>query len=176
MRLSSLFSAAFVVSVAAGATIIACGGGGGGGNNGADAKVFKDAPGSGSGSGSNTANAVGESCTAGSNIQGSCPTGYDCVGPQSGSGAFCTRACTMGSGDDCDVGYTGAGFASCILQIGSGASAIVACGVICAEVGSNMICPPGDCIGVCPTGLTCSLPIQASNGSGSAVTVGSACL
>lgn len=141
-----------------------------------DGKVFMDAPGSGSGS----ATGVGEPCTAGSGggiSQGSCPAGYVCLSGLSGAhGMWCSKTCVQGSGDQCNVGYTGPDVAACIFRItvtsgsGSGSgSAMDYCGIICE--GSAIGCPSTTCNGTCPGTLTCSAPLQNSSGSD----VGSAC-
>lgn len=164
MRLSSLFSAAFVVGISAGATIIACGGGGGGNNNGADAKVYKDAPGSGSGSGSGSGNpnpdvtaGLGQLCPAAQGGAGSaCGSADSCVlitGLGSTTTGYCTPNCA-GSNTGCTTGYTGptGGQPVCALSVGSGSGA-TGCAIVCTGVAQ---CPGGmECVVAQGTTMIC---------------------
>lgn len=122
-----------------------------------DARMI-DAPGSGSGSGSS---ALGVTCTvgSGSNTQGSCPAGFDCLNPTGGTNPWCSKRCAQGSGDTCAMGYTGPGYATCDLTytVGSG-SGVLYCSVTCdSGTAGSAICPsPATCDGHCPGTLMCN--------------------
>jgi hypothetical protein len=167
MRLSSLFSVAFVVAIAVGATIIACGSSGGN-NNGADAKVYKDAPGSGSGSGSGSANpnpdvtaGLGQLCPAAQGGAGSaCGSADECVlitGLGSTTTGYCTPNCA-GSNAGCTTGYTGpaGGQPVCALTTGSGSgsgSGATGCAIVCTGIAQ---CPGGmQCVVAQGTTMIC---------------------
>lgn len=169
MRLARLLSTMVVLGVSATATFFACGGDdGGGGGSGSDAhvdidaKVFLDAP--------QAAGGIGTACTPSmdGSGQGTCPPGYNCLTLQGGSGPWCSKTCTRGSGDQCGQGYTGPGVAACIWDIsfGSGGTAYPFCGVICqgtSACGSS-------CNSTCPGAMACSYTLM--NGSAA---IGSAC-
>jgi hypothetical protein len=172
MRLSRLLSAAFVVGVASATTILACGGGGGGDDNSKmdapkvfmDGKVYMDAPAATGG--------LGQACTPdGSGGQGNCPAGFNCLNLMGGTGAWCSKTCTQGSGDTCKMGYTGPGVANCYLQVMGSNSSQFYCGVICAETTPNTICGPmgsASCTHTCPAPLMCKAPLTSgSNNLGS---------
>ncbi len=183
MHMSRLFSVAFVMSVGAGAAVVACGGNSS--KSGPDAKVYLDAPGSGSGSGSNptgSGSVLGRHCTptgsGGSAAfpQGDCPAGYECMQLSGGHDTWCSKKCVQGSGDQCNQGYTGTGEGACLFGItfGSGSNAPTGeyCGIICELTlnGSNAC---SNCTGACPgTALTCSATLTFS---GSGTNSGSAC-
>ncbi|MBV8761086.1 MAG: hypothetical protein JO257_27570 [Deltaproteobacteria bacterium] len=162
--------------MASGAVVVACGGSDS--KNGPDAKVFLDGhgggSGSGSGSGSNNVTGLGQHCTQGSGAfdQGSCPGGYVCLNLNGGHDTWCSKACTAGSADTCNTGYTGPGEGACVYRIsagsGSGAQTMQLCGIVCALQGSG--CP--NCNDTCPGTLQCSATLT----SGSGAAVGSACL
>ncbi|CAN5678415.1 hypothetical protein BH11MYX1_BH11MYX1_42590 [soil metagenome] len=177
MQWTRITSSLFVVGISGIASIIACGSSGGGGAS-ADAKLVKDAPtgsGSGSGSGSQTAtDALGATCTAGSNAQGTCPTGYVCLNLQGATNAYCSKTCTAGSADSCNTGRTGPGYAACILTVtdpNNNNAQTTVCGVICGDVSGNVCPATATCNGTCTGTLKCDETLKNSNGSA----VGSAC-
>jgi hypothetical protein len=166
MRPTRLLSTTIVVGVTAAATFFACGGDDGGGGNGntdapvtIDAKVFMDAP---------PAMGIGAPCTPSSDGsgQGDCPVGYTCLKLGSNAPAWCSKSCTTGSGDQCDVGYTGPGVGNCMWNVSfNGGSAMYKfCGVICAGTaacaGSN-----SGCDGTCPGQMTCTQDLGSASGS-----------
>jgi hypothetical protein len=118
-------------------------------------------------------NLLGQECTVGSDAQGSCPAGYVCNDlPGLSTHPWCTKICTMGSGDTCGSGYSGPGHAECLIVETMGSSSVNVCGIVCAQVGSSNLCPSGEgeCTDSCPDGLECNGTIS-ENGS----TLGSAC-
>ncbi len=128
-----------------------------------------DAPGSNIGSGSS---ALGQTCTQGSNgPQGSCPAGFDCLSLTGGTNPWCSKRCTTGSADTCNLDYPGPGYGYCDLSvtIGSGSgSAVQYCSVTCSATGSaaSTLCPsPATCNGTCPGTLACSGTISSSGGT-----------
>jgi len=169
MRPTRLLSTTIVVGVTAVATFFACGGddGGGGGGNGnadapvtIDAKVFMDAP---------PAMGIGAPCTpsADGSGQGTCEAGYNCLKLGSNVPGWCSKSCTSGSGDQCDVGYTGPGIGNCMWKIkfGTDATEYPFCGVICA---GTPLCTGATCDGTCPGQMTCTQAIGTGSGAGSA--------
>jgi len=172
---SRLWAVASVVIAGGVALIVACGSSSSpkhvdGKIAGSDAKVFLDGPGSGSG----IQNGVGQPCTPGSGggfTQGTCPPSFVCLsGLSGGNGSWCSKTCVAGSGDQCNVGYTGVDKAGCVysITVGSGA-AMDYCGVICE--GSAIGCPSTTCNGMCPGTLTCSAALMDGSGN----TVAHAC-
>ena len=166
MRPTRLLSTTIVVGVAAAATFFACGGDDGGGNGNADApvtvdaKIYMDAP--------PTTTGIGAPCTPSSDGsgQGTCEAGYTCLKLGSNAPAWCSKSCTAGSGDQCDVGYAGPGVGNCMWKIrfGSDTTDYPFCGVICAGTpacaGSN-----SGCDGTCPGQMTCTQDLGSGAGS-----------
>jgi len=147
MYQSRVLSAAIVVGVAVGFTVIACGGGSSSHNP--DAKVFKDSKVFMDSSGGGSSNGLGQLCPFGSGGGGSaCPGTDGCVkitgvGSNANTG-YCTPNC-MGMNSICTTGYTGpsTGMPQCALSSGSG-SAADGCAIVCTTSTD------------CPTGLTCT--------------------
>ncbi len=170
MRLARLASLSVVLGVVAAATFFACGGGDDGGGGGIqdapggdiDAKVFLDAP---------PAMGIGAPCmpSMDGSGQGNCPDGYTCLSLTGGTGGWCSKSCTRGSGDMCATGYTGPGVANCIwdIQFGSDTTKYPFCGVICSGTSA---CGATNCDGTCPGSMACSFTLM--NGSAA---IGSAC-
>ena len=172
MYLSRLASSAFVIAVAAIATMFACGGDDGGTHGSdPDAKVYNDAapmqmdaPPAGA--------PLGKKCTPSqTGTQGDCPTGYECLNLTDASGPWCSKKCTSGASDDCKTGYTGPGIAACILGVTppGGGAAQDYCAVKCG--GTGVCGSNAACNGTCPGSMVCDLPLMDTGGA----TVGSAC-
>jgi len=93
---------------------------------------------------------------------------------QGATNAYCSKPCTAGSGDTCNAGRTGTGYAECLLTVtdpNNNNAQMTVCGVVCAQTAAG-VCPAGStCNGTCPGSLKCDATLM--NGSGSAV--GSAC-
>ena len=132
-----------------------------------DAKVFMDAPPGGNYMG------LGQPCTppAQGSGQGDCPGGYVCLNLTGASHPWCSKPCATGAGDQCAMGYTGPGVASCLESITfNGGAAMNFCGVTCAGDGVNG-CTTALCTGMCPGQMTCTGALMDGSGN----TVGSAC-
>ena len=101
--------------------------------------------------------------------QGTCPVGYDCLTLQGASGNWCSKTCTMGAGDTCDIGYSGPGVAACVLNVTltAGATPIPYCAIICKdEPGAPILCSPDTrCASACTTPLVCGLPLTTNTGT-----------
>jgi hypothetical protein len=176
MTFSRLFSVAFVAAVASAAVVVACGGDT---KNGPDAKVFLDSAGSGgsgsgSGSGSGNLTGLGQHCTPGTGSnqpqQGDCPGGYVCLNLTGGHDAWCSKVCAQGSGDMCNVGYTGPGEGACGLTLGSAGPTY--CLMICSlTINGSNACP--NCNDTCRSPLTCTESLTCG---GSGNNRGSACI
>ncbi len=176
MHLSRLFSAMVVISVAAGATIIACGGSST--PKKPDAKVFHDAPAQMDAPGSGGGSGIGKSCGSGSANMAACPSSDPICTSLTGQQFFCTEGCGYGS---CAAGGTygssscgmngsaqpappSGGDTICMQQkpqttatplcalYGDGpnaGSAIAwACALVCGTAGSSSF-------GTCPSNLSC---------------------
>jgi len=114
-----------------------------------------------------TQQGLGQNCTwTGMIEQSNCPTGFDCLRINGGSGGgFCTKTCMQVSPDPCQAGYTGVGTALCRWQIMDGTTTQDFCALICQDLSANhTICSPQVCDGTCPNGLVCKLP-PAGTGS-----------
>lgn len=110
---------------------------------------------------------IGTACTG--EGQGSCPTGFDCLTLQGGSGSWCSKRCTGTSDQSCAVGYTGPGHAACLLAVtpAGGGTPQNYCTIVCFDApGAPTYCPGGDsqCNNTCPTPLTCTAEIAAQGG------------
>lgn len=110
---------------------------------------------------------LGAACTG--QGQGSCPTGYECLNLQGASGSWCSKQCTMGAGDTCDMGYTGPGVGACLLNVtpAAGGAPQPFCTIICQdEPGAPTLCVPDTrCNSACPTPLTCTGALTTSMGA-----------
>src|SRR5512139_3241761 len=90
--------------------LAACGGGGKDGDSAnPDAKEFLDAPVQIDAPSLPPQMGIGQPCTPGTTPQGDCPTGFECLNLNGGTGKWCSKTCTRGAGDMCNVGYTGPG-------------------------------------------------------------------
>jgi hypothetical protein len=112
---------------------------------------------------------LGQPCTPGATPQGDCPSGFECLNLNGGSGKWCSKTCTTGATDMCAVGYTGPGRAACIYSINNGMTTRTFCGVICMDTTGS--CPASQCNGQCPTPLQCTNPLMNTGG----MVVGNAC-
>lgn len=144
--------------------LVACGGGDDGDGGGViDAPSGAiDAPG-GNIDAPPAASGIGQACTGMG--QGDCPTGFQCLTLQGGSGSWCSKTCTPGQGTDtCAQGYTGPGIAACILQVTpqGGGTAMNFCSVICMDAAGGADYCPG-CNGTCPGALQCAAPLMGGN-------------
>ncbi|MBA2538222.1 MAG: hypothetical protein H0V17_01185 [Deltaproteobacteria bacterium] len=161
------------VLFAAVVAFVGCGGGGGGGGGGGD---DDDVPSDGSNpqtdgnptpDGPAETAGIGTSCTPDrANPQGTCPTGFECLNLTDATTPWCSKTCASGAGDQCAVGYTGAGKAACILGVtpAGGGTPVNYCSVICEDsTGNNGICPAGQCNGTCPGSLLCTGDITNNN-------------
>lgn len=152
MYTSRFLSAAIVIGVAVGTTIIACSNSSPGRSP--DAKVFKDSSTKMDGNGGSSSNALGQLCPFnGSGTGNACPSGNSCVQVSGNNGSavgsnknegYCTPDC-MGMNSGCTTGYTGpsTGMPMCVLNSGSG-SAADGCAIICTQMID------------CPTGTSCA--------------------
>jgi hypothetical protein len=152
------------------AILAACGGGGGKSNDAPDidAKVFMDAPAPMIDAPPPTMG-LGQPCTPGATPQGDCPTGFECLNLNGGTGKWCSKTCMTGAMDMCAVGYTGPGRAQCIYNIMDGMATRQFCGVVCQDTTGS--CPASQCNGMCPTPLTCTAELKNT----SMAVVGHAC-
>jgi len=160
MRTRILITALF------GCVLAACGGDDGGGSGGPDAPpaidAAPDAP---------AIKQIGAPCTPSqTDPAGDCGAGFLCVGLQGGSGNFCTKTCTQGSGDTCAQGYIGQGKPACIISAmpAGGGQSITVCGIICSATNPQLC---STCDGTCPSPLQCNVPLMDTGGN----TVGQAC-
>lgn len=102
---------------------------------------------------------VGTACTG--TMQGTCPTGFECLNLQGGTGSWCSKRCTGVNDQSCAVGYSGPGFPSCLLAVtpAGGGTPQNYCAVVCFDApGAPTICPGGDpqCNNTCTTPLQCA--------------------
>lgn len=111
---------------------------------------------------------IGATCTGAG--QGTCPTGFECLNLTGGSGSWCSKRCTGTSDLSCATGYTGPGYAACLLTVtpAGGGAAVPYCTILCFDApGAPTYCPGGDpqCNNTCPTPLVCTAeigsPVQA---------------
>lgn len=105
---------------------------------------------------------LGSTCTpSGSNPQGDCPDGFQCLQLQGGSAPWCSKVCDAQQ-DTCDQGYTGPGLARCLWLITPAGSTeqIPMCGVFCDM--DNGSCSDTQCNGTCPGELMCTASINAT--------------
>jgi len=168
----------FGIAAAAFALTVSCGGSG----NSDDTQGKMDAPKSAhdgpesiDSPGSNVASALGTTCTTGSDAQGSCPTGFQCLNLQNGTNPWCSKPCTGQSDTSCGTGYTGTGKPACALGVtsGSGGSAESFCNVFCEDdTGSAKgLCGSATCDDMCPGSLACTGVVEEQGGSA----IGKAC-
>ena len=143
----------------------ACGGGGDDGGSAVDAPTGGtiDAPPGGNPDAPPTGgSALGTACTG--TGQGSCPTGFECLNLQGGSGSWCSKLCVDQNDLSCNQGYTGPGYGFCILDVGPmGGPTRRFCTILCDDAaGAPTLCPTGeDCNGMCPTPLMCTGAIRS---------------
>ena len=158
MRSTSLLLAASLLLGLS--TLAACGDDGDGtgtpidaGSDGTDTPI--DAP--------MAASALGQACTG--TGQGNCPTGFECLTLQNGSGSWCSKTCADMQDPSCEDGYTGPGFPACLMSVtpSGGGPPRQFCLIICEDLpGTPNICEPGECTRTCPTPLMCNADITST--------------
>lgn len=109
---------------------------------------------------------LGSPCTGSG--QGSCPTGFVCLGLAGGTATWCSKPCSGAADTSCATGYTGPGFAACFVGTMPAPASPDRCGIICEDIpDASTICPGGaaQCNRTCPAPLACNADLTSSMGT-----------
>lgn len=166
MRLTTILFSIFAATTL---SLAACGGSSGGDDTAGDDTTDIDANTGAPDADTTVAKQLGDTCVPDAVTPGGpgdCGAGFRCLSLQGGTGAWCSKECTQGAGDTCNVGYTGAGIGLCFMSITftQGGPATLMCGIICNDpAGDPMVCPAGECTDTCPGTLACTAPVNGGN-------------